>query len=142
MVQANEDDDPCAKLLRARGAWIDSRGCIVTRQFVKLAGHFSLRTPNAASLRSQELEICELYRRLKPPRTMASPTPSEILDGIAAARIAFDKNEAGSREALIDYSRALIAALEIPSEFVQRTFWAEVCIFPRLNYQHVSCSAR
>ncbi|KAJ5094095.1 hypothetical protein N7456_009956 [Penicillium angulare] len=56
---------------------------------------------------------------------MASQAPSEILDGIAAARIAFEKNEAGSREALIDYSRALISSLEIPSEFVQRTFWAE-----------------
>jgi hypothetical protein len=108
-----------------------------------LAGHFSLRTPNAASLRSQELEICELFTMLKQPRTMAPPTPSEILNGIAAARIAFDKNEAGSREALIDYSRALIAALEIPSEFVQRTFWAEVCIFPRLNnYCYVSSFAR
>lgn len=57
---------------------------------------------------------------------MANPSVSSILDGIASARSAFEKNEAGSREALIDYSRALIAALEIPSEFVQRTFWAEV----------------
>ena len=57
---------------------------------------------------------------------MVSQTPSEILDGIAAARVAFENNEAGSREALIDYSRALISSLEIPSEFVQRTFWAEV----------------
>jgi hypothetical protein len=57
---------------------------------------------------------------------MVSQTPSEILDGITAARVAFEKNEAGSREALIDYSRALISSLEIPSEFVQRTFWAEV----------------
>lgn len=57
---------------------------------------------------------------------MTSPSVSAILDGIASSREAFDKNEAGSREALIDQSRALIAALEIPSEFVQRTFWAEV----------------
>lgn len=57
---------------------------------------------------------------------MASQTPSEILERIGVARIAFDKGEAGSREALIDYSRALIASLEIPSEFMQRTFWAEV----------------
>ncbi|KAJ5884238.1 O-methyltransferase [Penicillium tannophilum] len=56
---------------------------------------------------------------------MASQTPSEILERIGVARIAFDKGEAGSREALIDYSRALIASLEIPSEFMQRTFWAE-----------------
>jgi hypothetical protein len=57
---------------------------------------------------------------------MANPSVSAILDGIACVRTAFDNNEAGSREALIDSSRALIAALEIPSEFVQRTFWAEV----------------
>jgi len=53
-------------------------------------------------------------------------TPEKILDDIVATRAAFDRNEAGSREALIDYSRALIASLEIPSEFVQRIFWAEV----------------
>ena len=57
---------------------------------------------------------------------MTSPSVSAILDGIATSRAAFDKNEAGSREALINQNRALIAALEIPSEFVQRTFWAEV----------------
>ncbi|KAJ5787522.1 hypothetical protein N7457_002512 [Penicillium paradoxum] len=56
---------------------------------------------------------------------MASPSVSAILDSIATSRAAFDKNEPGSRESLIDQSRALIAALEIPSEFVQRTFWAE-----------------
>lgn len=57
---------------------------------------------------------------------MASPSVSAILDGIANSRVALDNNEAGSRETLIDQSRALISALEIPSEFVQRTFWAEV----------------
>ncbi|KAK4867735.1 hypothetical protein LT330_001245 [Penicillium expansum] len=56
---------------------------------------------------------------------MASPSVSAILDGIANSRVALDNNEAGSRETLIDQSRALISALEIPSEFVQRTFWAE-----------------
>jgi hypothetical protein len=57
---------------------------------------------------------------------MAYTSVSTILDQIASLRTAFDNNEAGSREALIDYSRALIGALEIPSEFIQRTFWAEV----------------
>ncbi|KAI2710175.1 hypothetical protein CBS147332_5876 [Penicillium roqueforti] len=56
---------------------------------------------------------------------MAFPSVSSILDGIANSRAAFEKNEAGSRESLIDQSRALITALEIPSEFIQRTFWAE-----------------
>ncbi|KAJ5143775.1 uncharacterized protein N7515_002562 [Penicillium bovifimosum] len=56
---------------------------------------------------------------------MASPSAISILDAIATSRKAFENNEAGAREALIDQSRALISALEIPSEFVQRTFWAE-----------------
>ncbi|KAL4925956.1 S-adenosyl-L-methionine-dependent methyltransferase [Aspergillus undulatus] len=50
---------------------------------------------------------------------------SSILEGLAAAGKAYDKNEAGSREALIDLGRALVTELEIPSEFLQRTFWAE-----------------
>ncbi|KAL4800798.1 S-adenosyl-L-methionine-dependent methyltransferase [Aspergillus venezuelensis] len=50
---------------------------------------------------------------------------SSILDSLAAAGKAYDKNEAGSREALIDLGRALVTELEIPSEFLQRTFWAE-----------------
>lgn len=57
---------------------------------------------------------------------MASSSVSSILEGISSAGKAFGENEAGSREALIDYSRSLIAALEIPSEFIQRSFWAEV----------------
>ncbi|KAJ5833105.1 O-methyltransferase [Penicillium riverlandense] len=56
---------------------------------------------------------------------MTDPSVSAILDGIASSRTAFDNHEAGSREALIDYGRKLITALEIPSEFIQRTFWAE-----------------
>ncbi|KAE8143758.1 putative O-methyltransferase [Aspergillus pseudotamarii] len=56
---------------------------------------------------------------------MATSSTSAILDRIASSSAAFNKNEAGSREALIEHSRALIAALEIPSEFIQRTFWAE-----------------
>lgn len=53
---------------------------------------------------------------------------SSILESLASAGKAFDINEAGSREALIEHSRALISALEIPSEFVQRSFWAEVSL--------------
>ena len=57
---------------------------------------------------------------------MSSSSVSSILEGLATAGKAFEKHEAGSREALIDHSRALVAALEIPSEFIQRSFWAEV----------------
>ncbi|KAJ5981981.1 hypothetical protein N7451_012081 [Penicillium sp. IBT 35674x] len=56
---------------------------------------------------------------------MVSQTPPEILDGNAAARVAFEKHEGDSREALIDYGHALVSSLEFPSEFVQRTIWAE-----------------
>jgi hypothetical protein len=63
---------------------------------------------------------------------MASPSVAAILEGIATAGKAFEKNEAGSREALIENSRALVAALEIPSEFIQRSFWAEVSLLLKL----------
>ncbi|KAL2840656.1 S-adenosyl-L-methionine-dependent methyltransferase [Aspergillus pseudoustus] len=54
-----------------------------------------------------------------------SSSVSSILEGLATAGKAFEQNEAGAREALIDLGRALVAQLEIPSEFLQRTFWAE-----------------
>ena len=57
---------------------------------------------------------------------MATSSVSAVLDGIASSSTAFNNNEAGSREALIEHSRALAAVLEIPSEFIRRTFWAEV----------------
>jgi hypothetical protein len=57
---------------------------------------------------------------------MSAPV-SAILEGLAATGKAFESNEAGSREALIDLGRALVTQLEIPSEFLQRTFWAEAC---------------
>ena len=57
---------------------------------------------------------------------MTSQSAITIFQDLTSAGEAFEKNEAGAREALIDHSRALIAALEIPSEFMQCTFWAEV----------------
>ncbi|KAJ5161069.1 hydroxyindole O-methyltransferase [Penicillium capsulatum] len=56
---------------------------------------------------------------------MATPAVTSILENLASAGKALDNNEAGSREALINNGRALVAALEIPSEFIQRSFWAE-----------------
>jgi len=56
---------------------------------------------------------------------MISSSIASILEGVAAAGTAYGNNKAGSREALIDLSRALVAELEIPSEFIQRRFWAE-----------------
>jgi hypothetical protein len=51
---------------------------------------------------------------------------SSILQRIAAAGKDFQGNAIGSRESLIELGRDLVAALEIPSEFLQRSFWAEV----------------
>ncbi|KAJ6191179.1 Winged helix-turn-helix transcription repressor DNA-binding [Penicillium mononematosum] len=51
--------------------------------------------------------------------------PFSILNQLASTANAFKENEPGSREALIAQSHALVSALEIPSEFIQRTFWAE-----------------
>lgn len=56
---------------------------------------------------------------------MESPV-SSILESLASAGRDFESNKVGSREALIDLSRSLVAELEIPSEFIQRSFWAEV----------------
>ncbi|KAL4819588.1 S-adenosyl-L-methionine-dependent methyltransferase [Aspergillus spinulosporus] len=50
---------------------------------------------------------------------------SAIIESLKAAGKAYEQNEAGSRETLIDLGRALVTRLEIPSEFLQRTFWAE-----------------
>ncbi|EOA82933.1 hypothetical protein ACJQWK_04685 [Exserohilum turcicum] len=55
---------------------------------------------------------------------MATP-PSVILERIAAAGEAYKRQERGSREDLVELGRDLVAALEIPSEFLQRSFWAE-----------------
>jgi hypothetical protein len=59
---------------------------------------------------------------------MATSPVSSIIERIAAAGNAYNGNERGSREALIDLGRDLVAALEIPSEFLQRSFWAEVSV--------------
>ncbi|PYI03680.1 putative O-methyltransferase [Aspergillus sclerotiicarbonarius CBS 121057] len=56
---------------------------------------------------------------------MSSSSVSSILKDLSAAGTAFDNKEPGSREALIERSRALVATLEVPSEFMQRSFWAE-----------------
>jgi len=57
---------------------------------------------------------------------MATISVPSILERIAAAGRSYEGEERGSRETLIELSRDLIAALEIPSEFLQRSFWAEV----------------
>ncbi|RAK95487.1 putative O-methyltransferase [Aspergillus ibericus CBS 121593] len=56
---------------------------------------------------------------------MSTSSVSSILKDLGSTGNAFEDNEPGSREALIERSRALVAALEVPSEFVQRSFWAE-----------------
>jgi hypothetical protein len=57
---------------------------------------------------------------------MAAESVSSIVEQITAAGKDYGSNKVGSRESLIDLGRSLVAALEIPSEFLQRSFWAEV----------------
>ncbi|EUC36989.1 hypothetical protein COCCADRAFT_1953 [Bipolaris zeicola 26-R-13] len=54
-----------------------------------------------------------------------SKTLLDILESIAAAGKAYQREDIGSLESLIGLGRDLVATLEIPSEFLQRTFWAE-----------------
>ncbi|KAI1259429.1 putative hydroxyindole O-methyltransferase [Xylariaceae sp. FL1019] len=56
---------------------------------------------------------------------MSDSIVPSILHSIAEAGKGYGEAEAGSREELIDLSHRLIAALELPSEFLQRSFWAE-----------------
>lgn len=70
--------------------------------------------------RSEEIDFITLH-----PGSMSTSVPI-ILERITSAGRAFESNEVGSRENLIDLARDLIASLEIPSEFLQRSFWAEV----------------
>jgi len=56
---------------------------------------------------------------------MPIPVP-DILERVAVAGRAYEAEQLGSRESLIELGRELVAALEIPSEFLQRSFWAEV----------------
>jgi hypothetical protein len=53
---------------------------------------------------------------------MAATPVSTILERIAAAGGAYGNDGLGSREALIDLSRDLIAALEIPASFCKGAF--------------------
>jgi hypothetical protein len=57
---------------------------------------------------------------------MAQSSVSSIVERIVAAAKLYTNDVIGSRESLINLSETLTAALEIPSEFIQRSFWAEV----------------
>ena len=69
---------------------------------------------------------------------MAATRVLSILERIAAAGKSYEGNECESRETLIDLGRDLVAALEIPSEFLQRSFWAEVSWRLLLKTTHAS----
>ena len=53
-----------------------------------------------------------------------------LLDGIARAGSAVAQNESGARERLLDLAYALAAAVELPSEAIQRIGWAEASAPP------------
>ncbi|KAM0816103.1 putative O-methyltransferase domain-containing protein [Seiridium cardinale] len=56
-----------------------------------------------------------------------SPEILTLLDNIVALKKQYESSEAGSRDTLLELTLALLGKLEIPSEFLQRTFWAEPC---------------
>lgn len=56
---------------------------------------------------------------------MASPSTQTIIDRIAAAGKALEAGEPGARSQLVDLGRALMLGAELPSEFIQRSLWAE-----------------
>lgn len=51
---------------------------------------------------------------------------SDILDKLRAANHSLANNEPGAREKMLSFSLQLTAALETPSEMIQRVGWAEV----------------
>lgn len=57
---------------------------------------------------------------------MGPPSVSSIISDIVSAGKKYESNEPGAREDLVSLGQALSMALEIPSEFVQRSMWAEV----------------
>lgn len=67
-----------------------------------------------------------------------------MLDSIATLRTSYENDEPGSRDSLLEQTLALLGKLEIPSEFLQRTFWAEhskgavirVCVDQKI-FQHL-----
>ncbi|KAF4973276.1 hypothetical protein FZEAL_9375 [Fusarium zealandicum] len=50
--------------------------------------------------------------------------PSDIIQRMQAATAAYENNDVGSRETLLDLNRQLLAELETPTEFVQRVWFA------------------
>jgi hypothetical protein len=85
-----------------------------------------MSSPNRANPEASAM----LSRILAVAGITSSPNPkvSAILIRISAVAQAFEKNEPGARESLIDLSQALITALELPSEAIQRMGWAEVSL--------------
>lgn len=56
----------------------------------------------------------------------ASGTVQAVLAQLQAAGSAYAEQKPGAREQLLSLSNALIAAVELPSETIQRIGWAEV----------------
>lgn len=70
-----------------------------------------------------QVEITQLHQ-------MASLTDvSSLLSSISAAGASFAKQDAGAREQLLSHAYKLAAAVETPSEAIQRIGWAEVGSF-------------
>lgn len=59
---------------------------------------------------------------------------THILRAIADSTEAVARKEPGAREAMLELSHQLTAALETPSETIQRIGWAEVCKVPSFGH--------
>lgn len=70
---------------------------------------------------------------------MAAPNDVEsILSSISSAGASFAKQDAGAREQLLAHAYKLAAAVETPSEAIQRIGWAEVgSVIILLTHTHI-----
>lgn len=57
---------------------------------------------------------------------MTNPQVSSLLEEIATTGKSYSQQQSGAREKLLSLANSLAAAVELPSEAIQRIGWAEV----------------
>lgn len=130
---------------RAAFVWyvIHYQGKIYSEYSVTSALSVSLLTPCQLNLsttrRLSSTDDKKVYRKPSKARTKSttkmvsnSGNAHAILAQLQAVGSAYAEQKPGAREQLLSLSNALIAALELPSEAIQRIGWAEVSLLPRL----------
>jgi hypothetical protein len=120
--------------VRTRPFFQPKRGHIENRRIISSHMLFTFKhdflLPLLTSITHLRRRCCPHIHTIITATITSSPNPkvSAILIRISAVAQAFEKNEPGARESLIDLSQALITALELPSEAIQRMGWAEVSL--------------